>query len=88
MIKIVMVGGVPGFNPKQVTINPGDTVKWECILGTHTVTADDGLFDSGLLNSGDIYGHDYLTEGVFPYYCKLHGKPGGIGMSGVVIVTI
>ena len=86
MIVQVEVGGNPGFNPRLVTIKSGDTVKWTCILGIHTVTADNGSFNSGPLNPNDIYGHDYLDKGEFPYYCKYHGAPGGIGMAGLVIV--
>lgn len=34
--------------------------------------------------STDLQGRAQAT---FPYYCKIHGGPGGQGMSGVVIVT-
>ena len=29
-----------------------------------------------------------LSEGTYPYYCKIHGQPGGIGMAGVVVVSV
>src|SRR5690242_13005251 len=39
------------FDPTQMTVHAGDTVEWknEDIL-SHTVTANDGSFDSGLID--------------------------------------
>ena len=38
------------FTPNNLTIEVGDTVNWTLQNGTHTVTEDNGQFDSGLNN--------------------------------------
>ncbi len=53
----------------------------------HTVTADDGSFDSGTLNGGQSFSYTFEQPGEYPYYCALHGAPGGVGMAGTVTVT-
>jgi len=75
------------FNPKTINVAVGTTVVWRR-SGTrpHTVTADDGSFNSGLLRGTDAFEVDFKTAGAFAYYCELHGGPGGAGMSGVVNV--
>jgi plastocyanin len=80
------------FNPNFVTINQGDTVTWNWTFGgTHTVTSDTGLFDSGFLSSGS-YSYTFNDAGTFGYYCQLHGSSGfggnpGFGMWGQVTVN-
>jgi plastocyanin len=54
---------------------------------SHTVTADDGSFDSGTLSSGKSFSYTFNTAGDFPYHCTFHGGPGGEGMAGTVTVT-
>ena len=29
-----------------------------------------------------------LPKGTYPYYCKIHGGPGGVGMAGVIVITV
>jgi|GEM_PF-1336498 len=75
------------FEPKTITIRVGDTVEWENEgQNPHTVTADDGSFDSGNLNSGDSFSHTFTKAGKYAYYCKYHGAAGGVGMAGTVVV--
>jgi plastocyanin len=85
------------FVPREVTIRPGDAVTWTNPHGgmPHTVTADDGSFDSSpgcgasggsCMAAGSSFSHAFGQAGRFPYYCKLHGGTGGRGMSGVVVV--
>lgn len=75
------------FLPRTITINAGDTVVWTNNGQLpHTVTADDGSFDSGLFFSGQTFSLTFDTPGTFPYHCTLHGAPGGVGMAGVVVV--
>ena len=85
------------FGPKVVTISVGQSVTWTSSgSNPHTVTADSGAFDSSpscpvsipnCLQNGESYTHTFSSIGTFPYHCKIHGAPGGIGMSGVVVVT-
>lgn len=76
------------FTPKELTVKVGTTVVWTSEDNPiHTVTADDGSFDSGRMKKGDTFSHTFTQAGEYPYYCAIHGAPGGVGMSGVVIVT-
>jgi len=75
------------FTPAALTITVGDTVRWTNVLGNHNVVADDNSFTSGPLAPAPwVYTHVFTTAGSNPYYCSLHGGPGGVGMSGVITV--
>ncbi|MCB0075113.1 MAG: hypothetical protein KDE20_26825, partial [Caldilineaceae bacterium] len=51
------------------------------------VVADDGSFTSGPPGSAwTTYTETFAAVGDYPYYCALHGGPGGSGMSGRVLV--
>jgi plastocyanin len=76
------------FVPATLTVPDGTTVTWSNDSSfNHTVTADNGMFDSGVVAPGDTFSFTFDTPGNYLYYCVLHGGPGGIGMSGMVIVT-
>ena len=76
------------FEPLDLHIEPGDRVEWRVSgFRAHTVTSDArGLFDSGSMRSGDTFSRRFNKEGLFPYFCRFHGRRGGVGMSGVIIV--
>jgi len=75
------------FVEREITISAGTTVVWNHEgQRPHTVTADDGLFDSGQIVNGDTFRFTFDEPGTYPYYCEFHGGPGGQGMAGVVIV--
>jgi len=83
----VRVLGSFQFDPEEITIAAGDTVRWRNFGGVHNVVADDGSFSSGALSgSAWTYEVTFPTAGEKPYYCSAHGAPGGIGMAGKVIV--
>jgi plastocyanin len=71
------------FVPRSLVIAPGDTVVWHADAPDHTVTADDTTFDSSPppailpIPHRGTFSHTFLTVGVNPYYCRLHGSPGG-----------
>ena len=71
------------------TIQTGDSVTWRICEGGHTVTADDGRFDSGntALTAGQTFTIAFPTAGTFDYYCRIHGSPNGVNMAGTVIVV-
>lgn len=72
------------FNPKNTSINVGDTVQWtnRDAMG-HTVTADDGSFDSGIMAATDPpYSWQFNSAGSVPYHCDVHP-----GMKGAVTVS-
>ena len=68
-------------------IQKGTTVVWlNQEVEDHTVTADDGSFDSGDLSRGAIFSLPLNEAGTIPYYCIYHGDQGGVDMSGTVVV--
>jgi plastocyanin len=85
------------FNPTSITVAAGDIVVWTShSVASHTVTADDGAFDSNPAcpaNSGscmklnDTFRQLFDRPGTYRYYCKIHGGKNGSGMSGTVVVT-
>ncbi|HMV86390.1 MAG TPA: plastocyanin/azurin family copper-binding protein [Blastocatellia bacterium] len=75
------------FDPKEITVKAGTTVEWINQTGKHSVVADEGSFDSDVLEAGGRFERKYDKPGVYPYYCALHGDKGGKEMSGVVKVV-
>jgi plastocyanin len=87
------------FVPRELTVSMGDEVTWTHRDGeqVHSVTADDGSFDSNPLCSTanpkecmsdhDTFKQTFGTEGRFPYFSKTFGGPGGQGTSGVIVVV-
>lgn len=71
------------FNPGSTSVSVGTTVTWTN-KGTqdHTVTADDGSFDSGRVVVGSTFNHTFSTAGTFKYHCSFHDQ-----MTGTIIVT-
>jgi plastocyanin len=79
------------FDQANITVNVGDTVQWTWAgVSPHSVTADDGSFDSNPppanFQTTGTFSQTFTTAGTFRYYCRVHGAPGGIGMSGIVTV--
>jgi plastocyanin len=71
------------FKAPTITVAPGTQVGWtNNDDDPHTVTADDGSFDSKGLGQGDAYKHVFQKPGRYPYHCAAHPF-----MKGVVIVT-
>ena len=61
------------FEPSQLTIDVGDTVRWENHdTAPHTATSTTGVFDSGTLMNDDIYSFAFTNPGEFPYFCEIH----------------
>jgi plastocyanin len=75
------------FNPEVTRVPIGTTIEWTNIgRNVHTITADDGSFDSGDVQSGGTYRHTFESVGAYRYYCIYHGAQGGRGMAGVILV--
>lgn len=75
--------GNNAFNPANFTITAGRTVTWVNKDTTpHTVTSETGLFDSGNMNPGQSWSHQFNQAGVYKYYCTLHTS-----MKGTITVT-
>ena len=74
------------FGPRIVRVEIGGEVEWTNDgRSHHDVTADDGSFASTDLAPGETFERAFDAEGVFPYFCSLHGVAGA-GMTGVVVV--
>ena len=90
----IVPGSASPFNgqfyvPNAVTVSPNASVSWtNQDTSSHTITSGDfttgpsGQFDSGLLNTGAAFTHQFATPGVYTYYCTIFPF-----MSGVVNVT-
>jgi plastocyanin len=75
------------FDAEAVHVPVGTTIEWENIgREPHTVTADDGSYDSGNMAGGDEFRQTFTLSGVYSYFCRYHGSQGGIGMAGVILV--
>ena len=70
------------FDPAQLKVAAGTTVTWTN-RGTeaHTVTADNGLFDSGVIEPGKSYSTWLGGAGPVAYHCEKHPD-----MKGSVVV--
>jgi len=66
------------FDPPQAAIESGSTITWTNKGDEpHTVTADDGSFDSGMLNPGDSYTVAFDGQGTVTYHCAIHPEMRG-----------
>ena len=87
------------FSPRELTVEVGEEVTWTNKDDgyVHSVTADDGSFDSNpqcsdanpgaCLDSREQFTHLFTLEGRFPYHSRTTGGPGGQGTSGVVVAV-
>lgn len=63
------------FQPATITIPVGTTVVWTNNDSTgHTVTADDGSFDSKTIANGLTFSQTFATAGTFAYHCSIHSS--------------
>ena len=61
------------FDPADAAVEPGTSIVWvNQGQEPHTVTADDGSFDSGVLNPGDSFMVTFLGSGTLTYHCEIH----------------
>lgn len=59
------------FDPADIVVAPGTTVWWVNEgENPHNVTADEGMFDSGLLYPGDSYWVTFEGQGTVNYHCS------------------
>lgn len=69
----------------------GETVRWQRLIGIHTVTNGDGdsdpnagsLFDVPHDASNPVFDFTFTSAGMFPFFCRVHES---INMRGVVVV--
>jgi plastocyanin len=70
------------FAPADLQVNVGDLVTWTNSDPTaHTVTADEGAFDSGSISGDGTFEFTFDTAGEFTYHCEFH-----TGMTATITV--
>ena len=71
------------FDASEISVPIGTTVTWTNRgERPHTVTAEDGSFDSGRLDPGEEFSVTFDQAGAFAYFCGFHPD-----MQGQVTVT-
>lgn len=87
------------FVPREEIVGEGDTVVWRHADAgaAHSVTADNGAFDSHpdcsaaatdrCLQEGQTFSHTFTSQGRYQYYSRPHGGPGREGMYGAIVVV-
>ena len=59
--------------PANTPVAVGDTVVWTNRMNmSHTVTADNGEFDSGVLGQDQSFSHTFDAVGSVDYHCEIH----------------
>ena len=70
------------FSPKTLTVKVGTVVTFtNRDIAAHTITADDGSFETGLLKKDEVGSVKFDQVGTFTYHCTPHPN-----MKGTVIV--
>ena len=64
------------FVPNDVTIRPGDTVRWTNQEGVHDVRADDGSFSRPAQNAPWTFERTFTQAGEVFVFCSVHSAPG------------
>lgn len=71
------------FSPATITMTAGTTVTWRNTDEmAHTVTSDEGLFDSGLIDPNESFSLKFDSTGTFDYHCTPHPE-----MTATVVVN-
>jgi plastocyanin len=61
------------FGPSEVRVRAGTRVQWvNADQVQHSVTAEDGAFDSGLIDSGRSFERVFDRPGSYSYHCTPH----------------
>jgi plastocyanin len=71
------------YNPVRITVPAGREVTWKWGDNglVHTVTADDGSFDSGRRTDGE-FTRAFEQPGEYRYHCEVHAR-----MNGTIVVA-
>lgn len=88
-VKMGADNGMLAFEPANVTIKAGDTVKWQNNkLPPHNIVFEDKALaakshDQLMFSPGEAYELTFDTPGTYGYYCAPHR---GAGMAGKITV--
>src|SRR3974390_3217498 len=68
------------FSPATLTVKAGTQITWTNRDDIpHTVTSDEGLFKSKVLDTDDSFTFRPAKPGTYSYYCSIHPKMMGKG---------
>jgi plastocyanin len=74
---VVTIDG-SAFSPEVAVVKVGGEVVWKNKdAAPHTITADDGSFDSGTLGQGGEYRKKFTSPGTIKYSCDIHSYMSG-----------
>lgn len=83
-VTVNIQGPPPRFVPETVTVEAGTTIEWvNNGKNVHTVTDNEGAWDSGSLAPGEKFSRQFDVKGTFGYYCIPHHA---MGMVGTIVV--
>jgi len=83
VLKMVRMGSGFAFSPVSLTIQRGGTLTvTNTTFAPHTVTADNGAFDSGTVSPNTSTTMTFSTTGRYPFHCQIHTY-----MTGTITVT-
>jgi plastocyanin len=61
------------FSPSTITVTAGTTITWKNYdIDAHTVTSDEGLFNSGSIQQNATFTHTFDSTGTYDYHCTPH----------------
>jgi plastocyanin len=95
VVQMTTVNFEPTYVPSDISIRPGDTVRWvnvDPFLLDHSTSSGTGsadplagvLWNSGTIRTGEFFEHTFPDPGDFTYFSVSHEFE---GMFGVIRVT-
>ena len=74
-----------GYDPVWLNVPAGSDVTWvNQDAVTHTVTANDGSFNSGDIPAGGTYGQKFTVIDDYAYHCQYHpNEKGMVDVKGI-----
>src|SRR5438477_9628945 len=71
------------FMPQMATATADQTLTWTNMDSVaHTVTSDDGTWDSGPLQPGETFSVTLAQPGTYAYHCSMHPFMQGTAAGG------
>jgi len=83
-VQTITAGGIV-FNPANVTVTVGDTIKWQWLDGSHTTTSDGipmgaNSWNAPLDAANQTYFYVITHAGTYNYHCIPHQSFGMVGV--------
>jgi plastocyanin len=70
------------FVNQSIEVAAGTTIEWKNEDPVpHTLTADDNSFDSGMIESGQVWRYTFTKPGTYMFHCTPHPF-----MKGTIVV--